>query len=92
MITVEFNGASVLTALSRLQRATSDISPALLEVGEVLTESTKQHFASTTAPDNAGWKENKASTLENKNGSVPLTGKTGLLASTVNYHSMFQFL
>lgn len=85
MINIEFDNASVLAALSQLQRAAADLSPALREIGEVLTESTKQRFAATRSPDGSPWEANTPATLEYKRGNKPLAGETGVLADTINY-------
>ena len=69
-----------------MQKATSDLEPALLEIGEVMTESTKQRFSDTESPDGKPWLLNsELSTLQYKEGSRPLTGETGLLGDTINY-------
>lgn len=85
MIEIQHDSNTVLQALTRLQRVTSDLSPALKEIGEQLSESTKQRFASTVGPDDKHWLLNTPATLDHKEGDRPLTGKTGVLASTINY-------
>lgn len=82
---IQLDNLTVLDALGRLQRHAGDLSPALLEIGEVLTESTKQRFADTTAPDGSDWPLNTPATLEYKQGDTPLTGETGVLAATIHY-------
>jgi phage gpG-like protein len=42
-----------------------DMRPALLEVGEDMTESTKQRFVDARAPDGTPWAPNSAATLLN---------------------------
>jgi len=85
MIQIQYDSDTVLHALTKLQKATSDLSPALLEIGEQLGESTKLRFASTIGPDNKRWSVNASATLDNKEGDRPLTGETGLLGNTINY-------
>lgn len=74
----------VLPSLRNLKESIDDISPALEEIGEVLVESTKQRFESTTGPDGQLWKENSPVTLEHKRGNRPLTGETGSLMDEIN--------
>jgi hypothetical protein len=42
MITIEFDGARVLSALNRLLQAVADPKPAYRDIGEYLVRSTKQ--------------------------------------------------
>ena len=54
-IQVERDDSKVVRALQKLQAAVGDISPALLDIGEVLLESTKKRFETGTAPDGKGF-------------------------------------
>lgn len=85
MIEIQFDNREVLEALQTLQKASSDLSPALLEIGEVLTESTKQRFADTQGPDGKAWSRNKTTTIAHKGRDQPLSGETGSLMDTINY-------
>ncbi len=50
-IQVERDDSNFVRALQKLQAAVGDISPALLDIGEVLLESTKKRFETGTAPE-----------------------------------------
>ncbi|MDT3668999.1 MAG: phage virion morphogenesis protein [Aromatoleum sp.] len=65
-ITIEFDSAPVQAALNRLLDALgpAGMAPAMKEVGEVLMESTKQRFATSTAPDGTRWAPNAQATFE----------------------------
>ena len=54
------------------------------DIGEILTESTKQRFADKESPDGKKWKENSPATIQKKGRDFPLTGETGLLGRTIN--------
>jgi phage gpG-like protein len=65
-ITIDFDSAPVHDALDRLLAALgpAGIAPAMKEIGEVLQESTKQRFATSTAPDGTRWAPNAQATFE----------------------------
>lgn len=84
MINVEIDTRQISAELNRLLARTGNLSPALREIGEILTESTKQRFASTTGPDGQQWQDNAESTLDRKRGSRPLTDE-GTLGNTIDY-------
>lgn len=65
-ITIEFDSAPVTAALDRLLAALgpAGMAPAMKEVGEVLQESTKQRFVTSTAPDGTRWAPNAQATFE----------------------------
>ena len=87
MITVEANYEEIRNALQQLQNAVGDISPALKEIGEILVESTKERFVTTTDPDGNPWLLNSVlSTLLYKEGDRPLTGETGKLMDEISYN------
>ena len=86
MIEIEFNDRDVLTALQNLQRAAGDLRPALAEIGEVLTESTKQRFVAQTGPDGQHWPANSPVTIERKGRDQPLIGETGSLMDAIHYN------
>ncbi|NOR71664.1 MAG: phage virion morphogenesis protein [Methylomarinum sp.] len=85
MIEIEFDSQTVLNALQNLQQASSDLEPALVEIGEMLTESTKQRFESASSPNGNAWPSNSKVTTSRKPGNKPLIGETGLLMDTINY-------
>lgn len=55
-IIVHFESAAVLARLNQIARQANDLSPAMRGIGELLTESTKERFASSTGPDGQKWK------------------------------------
>ena len=85
-IAIQYTGAEVIDALRRLQAAVgpAGLRPALLEIGEELTESTKQRFTAGQAPDGSPWAPNTATTLAKKRGSRPLID-SGILAGGIAY-------
>lgn len=62
-ITVRFDSAPVLARLQEIARRVDDISPAMRGIGELITESTKERFASSTGPDGQAWQRLAASTV-----------------------------
>lgn len=91
MIEVKIDDEKIVKALQGLQRSVGNISPALKIIGEVLVESTKQRFVTTTDPDGNPWLLNSVlSTLLYKEGDRPLTGETGSLMDTINYQLIGQ--
>jgi phage virion morphogenesis protein len=106
MITIEYNDRDILEALQNLQRATDNLQPALTEIGEKLTESTKQRFSSQTGPDGQRWKANSPVTIDRKGRDQPLIDGGHLMeqispkligndilevGSTMQYAAMQQF-
>jgi phage virion morphogenesis protein len=63
LIRVEVKDQGVRDALERLLRDVRHPERALKEIGEVLTESTIQRFATETDPDGQRWAENSDLTL-----------------------------
>lgn len=53
----------VLERLAEISRRFDDMSPALLAIGELITESTKARFSTSTAPDGSKWKPNSPATV-----------------------------
>lgn len=84
MIEIHIDNQAVLTALQNLLRTTGNLRPALIEIGEVLTESTKQRFGSKTGPDGQAWAANSETTIERKGRDQPLTGETGKLMDEIH--------
>ena len=56
LVNVRFYSAPVLVRLAEIGRRIEDMSPAMKAIGEVLTESTKERFSASTAPDGSRWK------------------------------------
>lgn len=62
-VTVEVHDQDVLAAFNRLAAANADLGPAWRAIGELLQESTKRRFESSTAPDGRRWAPNSPVTL-----------------------------
>jgi phage virion morphogenesis protein len=63
-ITLTIDAASALQGLANLRQALADPTPAMREIGEVLTASTKKRFGTETAPDGTPWAPNSRVTIE----------------------------
>ena len=61
--TITVEDAQVRAALQRLRARTDNLAPALKAIGEDLVESTKQRFATATAPDGTPWAPNTETTI-----------------------------
>lgn len=83
-IQIEIDDSKVTQMLQRLIDAGQNPRPALLEVGEDLTESTKRRFETQTAPDGSRWERNSPVTIKRKGRDQPLTGR-GTLMDQINY-------
>lgn len=105
MITIKFEDRTVLDALSRLQRKTSDLSPLMHEIGEYLTETTKRRFDTSTAPDGTRWAQNSPMTIRQSMGKTSkartgikkplISGRSGMQSSmmaTINYNAGRDFV
>ncbi len=86
-ITVRFDDAAVLARLAEIARRVDDLTPALRGIGEILVESTKKRFDTSTGPDGQQWERLAAATvlgrLEQITGAFAAysnvkTGKQGL--------------
>lgn len=56
LVSVRFDSIPVLVRLAEIGRRIDDMSPAMMAIGEILTESTKERFSASTAPDGSRWK------------------------------------
>jgi phage virion morphogenesis protein len=65
MLTIEITNRGGLDYLHAVLQRAQDLRPVLPEIGEDMTESTKQRFASATAPDGSAWAPNSTVTLAN---------------------------
>ncbi len=79
-----YDDAEVIAALQRLRDQVGNIRPALAEIGEAISESTKHRFETTTGPDGGLWDANSDVTIERKGHARPLTGKTGELMDSIH--------
>lgn len=62
-ITVRFDDATVLARLNYIAQQIDDLSPAMRGIGEILVESTKERFDTSTGPDGQPWARHAASTV-----------------------------
>jgi phage virion morphogenesis protein len=89
MIEIQFDDRDILRALQNLQQATDNLQPALTEIGERLTESTKQRFSSQTSPGGQRWPANSPVTIERKGLNQPLIDG-GYLLEQIHYNLIGQ--
>lgn len=79
MIRIELDDAKAQAALSDLAQRGADLRPLMQELGEYLTETTKQRFQTSTAPDGSRWQPNAPATylayLGKSKGSFGKTGR-----------------
>lgn len=84
---VRLDSAPVLARLGEIARQIDDLSPAMLAIGELLTESTKQRFSTSTAPDGSKWAPNAPATvlarLNQIKGAYTKAGKLSKKGATV---------
>ncbi len=85
MIEIKLDDREVLDYLHQLQQRTSDMTPALQEIGEYLIKSTKERFGTGTAPDGTPWAKNSDLTLSRKKGTQPLIGESQQLSTKFSY-------
>lgn len=87
MISVKINTSFAQAALEALQRAMTDMTPAMDDIGDDLITSTKARFAQGVAPDGTKWAAKSASTLARSRDPRPLFGPTGLLSQQIHYEA-----
>lgn len=86
-ITLELDQRPVADALRGLMQHLDDLTPAMQDIGEYLTVSTKQRFQAGVAPSGAKWAPNTPLTLSRKKGSKPLIGETKRLSTEILSHA-----
>lgn len=64
MIHIQITDRSALDALQRLRARAADMTPAMNDLGEYLTEMTKRRFITGIGPDGVRWAENSEVTIE----------------------------
>ncbi|EAU53535.1 phage virion morphogenesis protein [Mariprofundus ferrooxydans] len=81
IISIEYDDKAITEALERLQKATGDLEPAFIDIGEHLLESTQQHFADQVDPDGNPWAELTDATKarKKKNADKILIGEGDLM-------------
>ena len=88
MITIKINDSEPQRALINLVERLQNPRPMLEEIGEYLVKSTKERFASGTAPDGTKWKPNTQATflefLRRKGGATVRRGGEKRLDPYVN--------
>jgi phage gpG-like protein len=57
------NAPAVIAQLNKISRQFADLSPAMRDIGEELSESVKLRFSTSTAPDGSMWKPNAPATV-----------------------------
>lgn len=63
MIDIQFDDSTVAAAFARLAEAGANLRPFMADVGELLSETTKQRFATSTSPDGTPWEPNTPLTI-----------------------------
>lgn len=89
-ISVELKGGRAITqALNKLLKQSSDLSPALGDVGEYLLQSTQQRFIDQQAPDGSPWAQLSSTTIELKQNRGKrldrILTESSTLADSLNY-------
>jgi phage virion morphogenesis protein len=100
MIDIELDDAQLRRAIAHAQRRMGDLRPVMQEIGEYLVVSTKERFATSTAPDGSRWAPNSEATvaaLLRARGGIkrkgapgskrPLIGETQRLSTEINYRA-----
>lgn len=82
LIEIKFQDRVIQAAIKRLQKAGSDLKPAMQDIGEYLIYSTKKRFAEGKAPDGTPWEPNTEATIaafarRKKGGSSRRPGERG---------------
>ncbi|MGX2039883.1 phage virion morphogenesis protein [Methylocaldum sp. MU1018] len=85
MIEITISTAALDRALTHLEQAGRNLSPAFKDIGEALINSTRERFDEGRGPDGTRWADNRPVTLARKNGAKPLIGETGLLSTEIHY-------
>lgn len=82
MFEVEVAADQVTPAFERLEDLLDDLSPVMVEIGEYITQATKNRFRTSTGPDGNQWAAKSQTTLMNygirKSNRVPVKPLIGL--------------
>lgn len=90
MITLDLND-DISPMLERLAARLTDMTPVMQELGELLTESTKQRFKDGVAQDGTPWAPKSQTTIDaykahkDRVDLRPLFGPSGRLSSEIHY-------
>jgi len=93
MITLEINDSEINTALSRLARAVTDLTPVMQDIGEEMVASTRERFIAGASPDGAAWAPKSQTTIDayKRRGDTvdlrPLFGPTKRLSSEISWQA-----
>jgi phage gpG-like protein len=64
-ISVKYDDAEFRRVLEQIAEAGANPRPVLKGIGEILVQSTKQRFRTSTSPDGFRWEDNSGTTLQN---------------------------
>lgn len=108
MISITIEDRSVLSALQALSASLDDLTPAMRDIGEHLSETTHQRFVSSTGPDGQAWIGNSEVTILqylghfggsfkkdgslSKKGSVRYSSKKPLIGETRSLESTIHYV
>jgi phage virion morphogenesis protein len=85
-VSVDVTGSSsIVNAFNRLIKNIDDTSPALIEIGEHLLDSTQKRFEEMKTPGGDSWEELAPATIKQKKRTDRILRETGTLADTLNY-------
>jgi phage virion morphogenesis protein len=88
IFSITYSDKQVSDRFSRLLAKTSNLRPALQDIGEYMLYSTDQHFVTETDPQGVPWKPLAPFTLREKQAKgriLKILQSTGLMRSRVNY-------
>ena len=86
-ITISFDNTQIATLLNQLEQAGQNLEPVMKNIGEILLNSSRQRFQTSTAPDGEKWTVNSPVTLANKRDNRPLIGETKSLSTQIHYEA-----
>ena len=84
-ITISFENEQIATLLNQLEQAGRNLEPVMKNIGEILLNSSRQRFQTSTAPSGEKWEVNSPVTLANKRDNRPLIGETKSLSTQIHY-------
>ena len=93
MVTLEINDSEINTALSRLARAVTDLTPVMQDIGEEMVASTRERFIAGVSPEGAAWAPKSQTTIDaykrrgKKVDPRPLWGPSGDLSKLFSAHA-----